>query len=773
MGIGVNDRPQKSVKTSMMPTQSLIELMIQDAVKGPSGDNAQPWKFHWNGQRLLVLHAEKLAEHSLNRHNHASMIACGALLEALRISATRFGLHTQVKLSLKNNGALASWAEVEFLASDLDVSPLASQIGKRTTDRRVYKGGNISAELAAQIKQIESEFPGCHVRFQSQQTQSFMSYFIKTEKLLWKNKKIVADLTKWMRLSEKEICNSQDGMSWRNMGMNATEAGLFRLIRRFPLIPSLLWSLGFGAKIKLMGKQAIQSSAALVCFSVDNLSADSFCKLGQMAYRTWLLLNANGFGVQPLSYSSSSVADVESGELLSFSKDEYETFKKGKAIVQENFGMESNEIPVWTFRTGLSTVLPKENQTSRRPVSSFMLSTNFKGQFDYELAFSRNLGWVTHQEQEKIRGARVAIAGQGGVGGLHLLTLVRLGVTKFHIADMDTFGVENFNRQAGASMNTLGRSKVDVMAEQALAINPELEIVKFSEGVNRNNMSAFLKDVDVYIDGLDAFVLDVRAEVFAACREREIPAVTVAPIGMGAALLAFLPGQMSFEQYFGFNNAKSELEKIGRFILGLTPSGTHIPAIADRSAFRLTEKRGGSTSMGCSLATGVMGAEVLKIILQRGQVHPAPHGLHFDAYRNKYRKTWMPFGEKNFIFRLKLLLFNKIFMKQTSEVPAIDRGVYDQRFLVSLPVQIEGGARIETVNISQNGLKTVSDSGVFQQDGIFDVTVKVEEKSIQLRLQSIWRQAQGEKVHRGFQILKPSQEWQELLTQIKSNPRMV
>ena len=43
--------------------------------------------------------------------------------------------------------------------------------------------------------------------------------------------------------------------------------------------------------------------------------------------------------------------------------------------------------------------------------------------FDYDAAFSRNIGWVTEAEQGKLRKARVAIAGLGGVGGAHLLTL--------------------------------------------------------------------------------------------------------------------------------------------------------------------------------------------------------------------------------------------------------------------------------------------------------------------------------------------------------------
>lgn len=95
--------------------------------------------------------------------------------------------------------------------------------------------------------------------------------------------------------------------------------------------------------------------------------------------------------------------------------------------------------------------------------------------FDYGRAFSRNIGWVTEAEQQKLRESRVAIAGLGGVGGAHLLTLARLGVSKFNIADFDEFGLHNFNRQVGAFMSTVDRPKADVLAEMVLEINPEAE----------------------------------------------------------------------------------------------------------------------------------------------------------------------------------------------------------------------------------------------------------------------------------------------------------
>ena len=138
----------------------------------------------------------------------------------------------------------------------------------------------------------------------------------------------------------------------------------------------------------------------------------------------------------------------------------------------------------------------------------------------------------------------------GGVGGEHLLTLVRLGITQFNLSDFDEFGCENTNRQAGANIETYGKKKLDTMIAMALAINPELQITTFPDGVNKDNVDAFLHQVDCYVDSLDFFALEARGLVFAKCANLSIPATTAAPIGMGTAFLNFLPSSMTFEQYF-------------------------------------------------------------------------------------------------------------------------------------------------------------------------------------------------------------------------------
>lgn len=273
--------------------------------------------------------------------------------------------------------------------------------------------------------------------------------------------------------------------------------------------------------------------------------------------------------------------------------------------------------------------------------------------FDYQRAFSRNIGWVSADEQNRLRHSRVAIAGLGGVGGAHLLTLVRLGIGRFLLADFDQFDVHNFNRQAGAFMSTVGENKLDVMARMARDVNPEVEIGRFPVGVTPDSLDAFLDGVDVYVDALDFFAMDARLMVFKACAARGIPALTAAPLGMGVAFLYFRPGGMSFEEYFRVEGQARD-EQFARFIAGLSPAMLQRNYLAVPEAVNFAEQRGPSTAMACELCAGVMGTAVLKVLLKRGPLRAAPWGMHFDAYRQKLSFTWRPFGNRNPLQKLLL-----------------------------------------------------------------------------------------------------------------------
>ncbi|WCP71797.1 MULTISPECIES: ThiF family adenylyltransferase [Sphingomonas] len=114
----------------------------------------------------------------------------------------------------------------------------------------------------------------------------------------------------------------------------------------------------------------------------------------------------------------------------------------------------------------------------------------------------RNRGFVTADEQARLRAAKILIPGVGGMGGAAFMALVRAGVGRFAIADIDRFELSNLNRQLFATLDTIGEDKATAARAGALRINPEVEIellgAEWTDALDR-----LIPESDVIVNGMD------------------------------------------------------------------------------------------------------------------------------------------------------------------------------------------------------------------------------------------------------------------------------
>jgi len=322
-----------------------------------------------------------------------------------------------------------------------------------------------------------------------------------------------------------------------------------------------------------------------------------------------------------------------------------------------------------------------------------------------EEAFSRTIGFLDAADMDRLINARVAVPGLGGVGGVHVVTLARLGVGKFHLSDMDAFEPANLNRQFGARVQHFGKSKLDVMAGEALSVNPYIEVTKFPEGLNADNVDAFLKDVDVVVDGLDFFVFDVRRMLFNRARELGIPVITAGPLGFSSALLVFTPDGMTFDEYFDISDGMEETRKYLHFAMGLAPKATHARYM-DGSVVDFDLGKGPSTIIGCQMCSALAATEAVRLLLGRKGVHPAPYYIQFDPYLRKVCRGKLRKGNRSRGQRLKAWLFENVMLKRAKrmgcepvaapDLPAEGeslRPVYD--YLLKAGVQAPSGDNVQ------------------------------------------------------------------------------
>src|SRR3989344_4536970 len=262
--------------------------------------------------------------------------------------------------------------------------------------------------------------------------------------------------------------------------------------------------------------------------------------------------------------------------------------------------------------------------------------------FDYKEAFKCNLGILTEQEQEKLREFRVAIPGMGSVGGEHLITFARAGLERFNIADFDNFELKNFNRQSGANMKTLGRSKVEVMKEVVLCINPNCDIKLYDKGINNECLENFLEGVDISLDGLDAYEVEIRRNFINKSLEKDIPVISAGPIGFGSAYLIFKPGGPNFDEYFCINENDSYNKKLAAFFVGTVQSNL----AKNYMKPGLRERKSTSIRAGTNICSSVALANAIKILFNKGDVKAIPYCNQFDPYVNKYVSKKILFGNR-------------------------------------------------------------------------------------------------------------------------------
>lgn len=122
--------------------------------------------------------------------------------------------------------------------------------------------------------------------------------------------------------------------------------------------------------------------------------------------------------------------------------------------------------------------------------------------FTYSEFTTRNIGFVTEAEQQKLKAACVFVCGTGGMGGAAIQSIIRAGVGNLILADLDAFETSNLNRQVFANLNSLEHDKAEATRDQCLNINPEANIEVWNRTWTER-AAELVSRADVVINGTD------------------------------------------------------------------------------------------------------------------------------------------------------------------------------------------------------------------------------------------------------------------------------
>lgn len=243
--------------------------------------------------------------------------------------------------------------------------------------------------------------------------------------------------------------------------------------------------------------------------------------------------------------------------------------------------------------------------------------------------FDRNIGVWSEDFQDRLQRVEIGIAGVGGAAHAAIDILLRNGVKRFRLADPDSFEIHNLQRQILATRKDLGCNKAEVVREHILSVNPEAEVVVYSEGLNDDNIVPFLEGLDYVIEALDISVLSVKRQLHHHARQLKMPSITSPIVGCGAGLLVFFPDGMSFDEYFDFQHQ-------GRMSPDRLTSS--IPDYFQPNFFTRMQKGTVPTTTDGAYLTGVLTAGVIKRMLWGKRVAGAPIIHQVDLLDDQFYK---------------------------------------------------------------------------------------------------------------------------------------
>lgn len=137
---------------------------------------------------------------------------------------------------------------------------------------------------------------------------------------------------------------------------------------------------------------------------------------------------------------------------------------------------------------------------------------------DLEKIYHRSELVLGKQTMEKIKESKICICGIGGVGSYVLEALARIGIGEITVIDKDDVDITNVNRQIIATVDNVGKSKVDEAVKRINSINPAIHINGIKEYIDESNIDKLItRDLDYVIDAIDS--VDSKIAIIKRCKE--------------------------------------------------------------------------------------------------------------------------------------------------------------------------------------------------------------------------------------------------------------
>lgn len=283
-----------------------VREIVRWASLAPSGGNCQPWRFRFDAGAgaLECWHDRARSESMLDFDDRASWLALGAALENARLACVRMGLGAEVARAPGPPGL--AW-RMRLGAHD---TPRAAQddaltraVEGRSTNRRLGVRLPLPSGAAQSLAQVAADAGGELVLRTDPETIAEIGALVaRSEKLRMLHPRLHREMVHELRWTSEEAARTGDGIDVSTLELGAADAAGLRLLRSSAVVRTLR-AVGGGEGLKKPVRRAAEGASAfgLVRAAGDPRAHATYLRGGEASERVWLMAEASGVAVQPMT----------------------------------------------------------------------------------------------------------------------------------------------------------------------------------------------------------------------------------------------------------------------------------------------------------------------------------------------------------------------------------------------------------------------------------------------------------------------------------------
>jgi len=274
-----------------------LRRWVQQAGLAPSGGNAQPWAFAWDGaQALRVEHVRERSRSLLDVDGDAGLLSVGAAIEGLALAASAEGVDVDVGPTGARDGwvATASWR-----SSGRAADPLEPWLGRRFTDRRSPARRPLPASLA---DALQAELGGAATLQLCADPGALAAVgqaVGAVDRVRFLHEGLGPEMWAEVRWSDGDARARPTGISLREMHVGPGDAPILRLLSR-PEVARDLGDRGLGGRLADLAVGWVDAASAVGLLTAPSREPADLLAIGRGLHRMWLRAVAEGWSIQPI-----------------------------------------------------------------------------------------------------------------------------------------------------------------------------------------------------------------------------------------------------------------------------------------------------------------------------------------------------------------------------------------------------------------------------------------------------------------------------------------